>query len=142
MPNRPKALVLGFFLLIGLVTLVSFAINIRAMLLLDDAFRDGTNWIADCQNITQFMIAQLVWRGAVEDMADLSGIDAFKLTSLHIRTNNQIVLYLALIAVAVVNGFSGLRRIPELRISASIGLVIIALATPVILRMSESLGGF
>ena len=142
MPNRPKALVLGFFLLIGLVTLVSFAINIRAMLLLDDAFRDGTNWIADFQNITQFMIAQLVWRGAVENMADLSGMDAFKLTSLHIRTNNQMVLYLALLEVALVNSFGGLRRMPQLRISASIGFAIVALATLVILRMSESLGGF
>ena len=142
MPNRSRALVLGLFLLIGLVTLVSFAVNIRAMLLLESAFRDGTDWIADFQRLTQFMIAQLIWRGAVENMVDLSGIDAFKLTSLHIRTNNQMVLYLALLEVALVNSFGGLRRMPQLRISASIGFAIVALATLVILRMSESLGGF
>ncbi len=141
MQRRSRVLVLVPFGLIGIVALVSFAINFRAMLLLDQAFSEGTNWITDFERITQFMITRVIfpYEG---NLANLHDMDFFKLTASYVGANNNIVLWLALIEVALVNFLPWLRRMPKLRISATICFGVVALASPIISRLSESYGGF
>lgn len=141
MRSRSKVLVLALFYVIGIVTLFSFAINFRAMLLLGQAFREGTNWIADFEQITRFMIARIIF--PIEgNFANFHSMDFFKLTAGYVGANNNLVLWLALIQVALVNFLPGLRRTSKLRIPATICFGLVVLASPVISRLSESYGGF
>ncbi|MBX2862887.1 MAG: hypothetical protein KTR27_04975 [Leptolyngbyaceae cyanobacterium MAG.088] len=132
---------LALFLLIGLATTVTFATNVRAMLLLPHSFQTGTVWAADFSRITGLMIARAVFP-INEDFSSFHNMDFFKLTARYVRSNNNVALWLALIEVALVNFFSLLRRIPKLRMAANLYFGLIALGSPIIFLISSSYAGF
>ncbi|MBT9317769.1 hypothetical protein [Leptothoe spongobia] len=111
------------------------------MLLLQSAFTPETDWAADFQHVTQGMLAKILFPVDYSN-PELTGIDFFKLTSRYVSQNNQIVLWLSLAEIILVNTLRSLRRMPVLRKSVSIVFWIVMLATFVVSRLSESFGGF
>ena len=134
-------LTLGISVLIGSITLVNFLINIKAMVLLRSAFVANTDWASDFQHITRWMLANILlpddWNNP-----KLTNIDFFKLTSLCVSQNNQLVLWLSLAEIVAVNALRSLRHMATLRLSVSITFGIVVVATFLVSRLSESFGGF
>ncbi|MFK8182240.1 MAG: hypothetical protein AB8B99_02615 [Phormidesmis sp.] len=121
--------------------MVTFAVNIRAMLLLRSAFVEGSNWGIDFERITRLMMARVIFP-MTEDVSNFHNMDFFKLTAMHVRANNNITLWLAVIGVALVNFLGGLRRMFKLRVSATLSFGMMALASPIIFLLSSSYAGF
>ena len=121
--------------------MVTFAVNIRAMLLLRSAFVEGGNWGVDFESITHLMLARFIFP-MPEDVSNFHNMDFFKLTAMHVRANNNIALWLAMIEVALVNFLGVLRRIYKLRVSATLSFGMMALTSPIIFFLSSSYAGF
>ncbi|MGD1951520.1 MAG: hypothetical protein ACFB14_18010 [Leptolyngbyaceae cyanobacterium] len=139
--RRLNTAALGLMLLIGIIALISLTINIRAVILLRSAFDSNASWVSDFQRITQWMVAKTFLSQDLNN-PELTTIDFFKLTSQCVSLNNQIVVWLSLTEIGLVNTVRNLRQIPALRktISISFGLVIVV--TLAVARLSESFGGF
>ena len=113
----------------------------RAILLLRYAFAEGTRWAADFERITRFMVPSVTDVGH-DSLAGLQDMDFFKRTALYVRTNNNFVFFFALIEVALWNSVRWLRRLGRARVMSTALFGLIALASPVISRLSESYGQF
>lgn len=150
--NCLKALALVLCLFVGIVTLVNFFVNLKAMLLLDFAFRAGSDSHEDFESLTQLMTARAVWHDWWKS-ADLSDSDFYKITFMYVFANSQIVFFGALIEVALVNFVASINvsdwldRIPNLPkniniVNLNIFFCLVALVTPVIFLLSKAAGGF
>ncbi|MEM1254504.1 MAG: hypothetical protein AAGI69_18890 [Cyanobacteria bacterium P01_H01_bin.21] len=124
--RRFNTAAIGLILLIGTIALINLAINIRAMVFLRSAFDSNTSWALDFQRITQWMIAKAFLSIDLNN-PKLTAIAFFKLTFQCVSLNNQIVLWLSLTEIGLVNTVRNLRKISTLRkiISVSFGLVIV-----------------
>jgi len=138
--NRLNPLVLALFLWIGVVTLVSFVSNIRAMLLLKFAFHSSTKWSTDFESITKLMILRVVPQNFA--ITDLTDADVYKLTFVYVAINHLIVLSLALTEVALLHYSVGLRQLLKCPKATTVCFSLVALATPITLLLSKVIGGF
>lgn len=120
---------------------MTFAVNIRAMLLLRSAFVENGSWGVDFESITRPMMARVIF-SMPKDVSSFHNMDFFKLTAMHVRANSNIALWLAVIEVALVNFLGMLRRMFKLRVAATLFFGVVALASPVIFLLSSSYAGF
>lgn len=88
--NRLGTLTLALCSFFAILTLVTFAANIRAINLLDHAFWARTDWYKDFDSITQLMIARAIWHGWKS--TELTDSDFYKLTGLYCFANNGICI--------------------------------------------------